>query len=55
MRYTDKEYKEALIELQDQISALQTSEQIVYQGGLDKALSNTDNYITEEIERYKED
>lgn len=52
MKYTDKQYKQALEDIQEAISDLQTSDQIVYMGPLDKALSELDNHIEIEKERY---
>ena len=53
MNYTDKEYLQALEQLQEDICDLQSSKQIVYLGDLDKALSEADNCLSAEIDKYK--
>ena len=51
MKYTDQEYLQALEDLKDRIDELQSSEQIEYNGLLDKALSELDGRVLDEIEK----
>jgi hypothetical protein len=49
MRYSNKEYKDALLELKDLIDDIQTADQMVFQSDLDNALSEAGNQILDEL------
>lgn len=55
MNYTDKEYLEALKQLQEDISDIQSAEQTIYLSDFDKALSEVDSVIQDEIQKYEKD
>lgn len=50
MKYTDKEYRQQLEDLNDIIDALQTSDQCVFKDRLDNAMTDLQNEINDYLE-----